>query len=96
MVQWYSGTVVQWYSAPTDNVSEGHDQGEQQQQEEEEQQQDSCPICLGDDPANWTTTRCGHGFHQNCLGVWLERRHTCPLCRGPLDPVLFMIDWVIP
>ena len=89
--EWLVQKLGIWYSAPNDNVSEEHDQ-----EEEQEQEQDSCPICLGDDTANWTTTRCGHGFHQNCLAVWLEGRHTCPLCRGALDPGHFMIDWVIP
>lgn len=31
-------------------------------------------------------TRCGHVFHSACLGGWLRRSLTCPLCRQELAP----------
>ena len=77
-----------WYNS-RDNVGEELDQ-------EQEQEQDRCPICLDVDTANWDTTRCGHSFHHSCLAVWLAGRHTCPVCRGNLDPGHFLIDWVVP
>lgn len=27
---------------------------------------------------------CGHLFHVHCLRSWLERQHTCPICRAPV------------
>nr|GEX55447.1 ERAD-associated E3 ubiquitin-protein ligase HRD1B-like [Tanacetum cinerariifolium] len=29
---------------------------------------------------------CGHLFHVHCLRSWLERRHTCPICRALVIP----------
>jgi hypothetical protein len=47
-----------------------------------------CGICLsqfkhGDMAA--LTSVCQHSFHEKCLGRWLARAETCPLCRVPLD-----------
>ena len=25
--------------------------------------------------------RCGHPYHERCVLSWLEKHHTCPLCR---------------
>jgi hypothetical protein len=51
---------------------------------------DNCSICfssLTDSPDSPTkTTHCEHTFHEQCLQDWLLRSHTCPLCRGPVDP----------
>lgn len=54
-----------------------------------------CSICMvtpeasdglrpltGDD---WTTTKCGHTYHQTCLNTWMTTNQTCPLCRTELD-----------
>ena len=79
------------YSSRNDNVGEELDQ-----EQEQEQEQDCCPICLGVETANWDTTRCGHSFHHSCLAAWLAGRHTCPVCRGDLDPGHFLVDWVVP
>lgn len=44
---------------------------------------DECPIChdgyeIGQD---LTILKCGHDFHVQCLGAWLDQKDTCPLCR---------------
>lgn len=31
------------------------------------------------------TLRCGHTFCEACLGTWLDRAITCPICRDPVD-----------
>jgi len=42
-----------------------------------------CPICLGawepDDDIR--VPPCGHAFHKECLGRWLQTDRTCALCR---------------
>jgi len=46
-----------------------------------------CPICLenfaGKMPAVRTRS-CGHAFHRQCLGRWLDVNRHCPLCRQDL------------
>lgn len=45
-----------------------------------------CTICL----LAWATgdaikvTPCGHAFHEECLGNWLQTARTCPICRCDL------------
>ena len=29
--------------------------------------------------------QCGHRFHASCLGPWLERKRSCPMCRAPCE-----------
>jgi len=48
-----------------------------------------CPICfdaLGDgtgrSPQTAVLEPCGHVFCEDCACEWLEREHTCPLCRA--------------
>ena len=46
--------------------------------------EDECAICyaayeLGSYQAHM---RCGHFFHSRCLTKWLQRSHTCPVCRA--------------
>jgi hypothetical protein len=42
-----------------------------------------CCICLGEFGAEdeIKVLRCGHAFHEDCLGNWLCRERTCALCR---------------
>ncbi|KAJ9179762.1 hypothetical protein P3X46_008093 [Hevea brasiliensis] len=45
----------------------------------------TCIICREE----MTTAKkliCGHLFHVHCLRSWLERQHTCPTCRAPVEP----------
>ena len=40
---------------------------------------EDCPICQVS-PGNGMSS-CGHFFHVHCLYEWLNRNHTCPICR---------------
>ncbi len=41
-----------------------------------------CSICLLDFVDNETLVElsCSHCYHKACIGLWLVRRNTCPLC----------------
>lgn len=46
---------------------------------------DECSICL--ECINISTTgrvemSCSHTFHLKCIGTWLSKNSSCPLCRG--------------
>lgn len=47
-----------------------------------EEEENVCSICLDEftdeDPA--AETRCGHGYHLQCIMQWAQRSHDCPLC----------------
>jgi hypothetical protein len=42
-----------------------------------------CAICQHDfaDNDELLKLRCHHQFHEVCLGPWLDRNTTCPLCK---------------
>ncbi|CAN6244743.1 unnamed protein product [Urochloa humidicola] len=43
-----------------------------------------CAVCLAeleDGEAARFLPRCGHGFHAECVDMWLASHTTCPLCR---------------
>ncbi|OWR43934.1 hypothetical protein KGM_210736 [Danaus plexippus plexippus] len=42
---------------------------------------DSCPICH-DDYTTPVRLTCSHIFCELCISAWLDREHTCPLCRA--------------
>ncbi|CAK1579624.1 unnamed protein product [Parnassius mnemosyne] len=42
---------------------------------------DSCPICH-DDYTTPVRLDCSHIFCELCISAWLDREHTCPLCRA--------------
>ncbi|KAL6838305.1 hypothetical protein ACP4OV_031809 [Aristida adscensionis] len=47
-----------------------------------------CAVCLAelaDGEAARFLPRCGHGFHAECVDMWLRAHPTCPLCRGDID-----------
>ncbi|XP_019254975.1 PREDICTED: E3 ubiquitin-protein ligase ATL23-like [Nicotiana attenuata] len=54
-----------------------------------------CAICL-DVIENEELARlvpgCNHGFHLECLDLWLSRQPFCPVCRHKLQPELFSQD----
>lgn len=68
----------------------------------------ACSICRDDFTVGSEAVKlpCKHYYHADCLKPWLERNHTCPLCRHPLPteqkPALrkpgedddFTRDWV--
>ncbi|XP_044432476.1 E3 ubiquitin-protein ligase ATL6-like [Triticum aestivum] len=49
-----------------------------------------CAVCLlefGDDDSLRLLPACPHAFHPECIGLWLAKHVTCPLCRASvLDP----------
>ncbi|KAL6856260.1 hypothetical protein ACP4OV_019062 [Aristida adscensionis] len=52
-----------------------------------------CAVCITELAAGETVRvlpRCGHGFHVDCVDMWLRSHSTCPLCRCPAvdDPPL--------
>jgi len=44
---------------------------------------DTCCICMEDHELGQKASKlpCGHIFHKDCIGGWLERHCTCPICR---------------
>ncbi|KAK1668163.1 hypothetical protein QYE76_056322 [Lolium multiflorum] len=44
----------------------------------------TCPICLDElEPgASAAEMQCQHVYHPACLAPWLEKKGTCPVCRG--------------
>src|ERR1700733_11777901 len=47
---------------------------------------DKCGMCLtqfGGNNAASLGSICRHAFHDKCLGRWLIRSKTCPMCRVP-------------
>ena len=44
-----------------------------------------CPVCMAPLVTGHTALvlRCGHNFHNNCVGLWLgEGNLSCPVCRA--------------
>ena len=57
----------------------------------------SCAICLDTIESQLIKTHCGHSFHPECIGLWLNYKMTCPLCRNVLDistdkPLVFFMQ----
>ncbi|EES10862.1 hypothetical protein BDA96_06G101400 [Sorghum bicolor] len=47
-----------------------------------------CAVCLAeltDGEAARFLPRCQHGFHAECIDLWLRGHSTCPLCRVDVD-----------
>ncbi|KAJ0973034.1 hypothetical protein J5N97_020993 [Dioscorea zingiberensis] len=68
--------------------------------EEENQQVEPCAICLEDLVVGEELRRlpCSHScFHSKCLGRWLEKSDSCPICRFTEEtPTGIRIDFVYP
>lgn len=50
---------------------------------------DECVICAEDlrnnhNHPNVIITSCNHYFHKDCLSLWCEKKHNCPICRARL------------
>ncbi|XP_047306794.1 RING-H2 finger protein ATL60-like [Impatiens glandulifera] len=49
-----------------------------------------CVVCLSDlaagDKIRLLKT-CKHGFHVECIDMWLQSHSTCPVCRNPLSTI---------
>ncbi|XVE79831.1 hypothetical protein DITRI_Ditri14bG0088100 [Diplodiscus trichospermus] len=46
-----------------------------------------CVICLSafeDDDVGRNLPKCGHGFHLECIDMWLQSHSNCPICRAPV------------
>ncbi|XP_018453534.2 RING-H2 finger protein ATL63 [Raphanus sativus] len=55
--------------------------------EKEEEEEEECVICLGLWEAGDFGRKlrfCGHGFHVECIDMWLSSHSSCPLCRSPV------------
>ena len=47
----------------------------------------ACPICFQNE-RNYVIVNCGHGMCEDCCKKSIERRHRCPICRGPASKLL--------
>jgi len=54
----------------------------------------TCCICLDEYECGDTLTRmpCRHDFHTDCIGPWLERNRSCPLCKQDVFEMHFGPD----
>ncbi|XP_074559603.1 RING-H2 finger protein ATL2-like [Curcuma longa] len=46
-----------------------------------------CAVCLcelADGELVRILSKCGHGFHLECIDMWFHSHSTCPLCRSPV------------
>ncbi|KAK7247069.1 hypothetical protein RIF29_41945 [Crotalaria pallida] len=52
-----------------------------------EMMMERCSICLEEfnGGAEVSSLPCKHVYHGECITKWLERNHTCPLCRYPMS-----------
>lgn len=41
-----------------------------------------CPICFENVSTGERKLGCNHVFHAACISKWLEKAHTCPVCRA--------------
>ena len=48
-----------------------------------ENDNETCCICLEDYSEDNVvgTLPCNHNFHDKCISVWFDEKHTCPLCQ---------------
>ncbi|KAL6602801.1 hypothetical protein ACP70R_043162 [Stipagrostis hirtigluma subsp. patula] len=51
--------------------------------------EEKCCVCLAgmrEAQALRALPRCGHRFHEKCIGKWLKAHPTCPVCRATAVP----------
>ena len=41
---------------------------------------ETCPICY-EEVGTGSQLKCGHMFHEGCIGTWFMKKTTCPMCR---------------
>ena len=46
---------------------------------------ESCPICLEPEACPVVQICEGHYFCRPCIGAWLTRNNTCPICRKEIE-----------
>jgi len=70
-----SGAIEQIAAVPYDPVLFGD--------EDDRRYAKECPICLGvwEPEDDIRAPPCGHAYHKECLGRWLQTDRTCALCR---------------
>ncbi len=44
-----------------------------------------CSICLKEIEKSVSTLSCGHHFHLGCIGRWVIKNESCPLCRHEMN-----------
>ncbi|XP_030483782.2 uncharacterized protein LOC115700355 [Cannabis sativa] len=57
--------------------------------EDDEKLGESCSVCLEEFEVGTKGAKmpnCLHLFHVNCIGNWLRRNQSCPICRSQLYP----------
>ncbi|OIV95515.1 hypothetical protein TanjilG_25186 [Lupinus angustifolius] len=69
------------YKAAAEAEEQDDDDGDKVKQELE------CVICLStfeDSEMGRCLPKCGHGFHMECIDMWLNSHSNCPICRAPV------------
>jgi hypothetical protein len=44
-----------------------------------------CSICCDEIGCARATLSCNHTFHLGCIGRWILKNETCPMCRGEME-----------
>lgn len=52
-----------------------------------------CPICF-DRPKQAVALDCQHVFCETCIGEWLEKEKTCPVCRAEVTCAAASLDMI--
>lgn len=49
---------------------------------------ETCPICYVDYEQGHKVKKlgCGHGYHDQCIDLWLEKNKQCPCCKTDVKP----------
>ncbi|XP_027555522.1 putative E3 ubiquitin-protein ligase RING1b [Neopelma chrysocephalum] len=50
-----------------------------------------CPICLGHMEKPVYVTYCMHKFCWQCIWQWVRGRQNCPVCRQPIEKLLYSV-----
>ncbi|XP_023781453.1 E3 ubiquitin-protein ligase Topors-like isoform X2 [Cyanistes caeruleus] len=50
-----------------------------------------CPICLGPMKRPAYVTYCMHKFCLRCIRQWAKSRDNCPVCRQPMEQLLYSV-----